>query len=607
MDESIISRLKAELPTIESHLQHTIAGCGDKVKAPCPVCGGKDRFYVRKDGSYGCRQCGASGRDNVDFFRWIDGLDFKGLARKYLDGNGSPPSKNRLKARAVRENLTKTYSYRDEDGAELFQVFRFEEEKREKTFRQGINGDWKAGIKGIRRVLYRLPEIANAREIVLVEGEKDADSLATLGLTATTSPMGADNWKGQYAEFLRGKQIVIIPDNDTPGEKYLNAVLPTLHGVAESVKIVRLPAANDVTDFISKFEEPEEAAERLAVMIESAEEYRPPEAVATAQKLIYMPNWDNCPPEVEVLATLGGIPVLHRQNICMITAGAGYGKTAAIHAALCTLVNPGNETLGLSVFGGGATLLDTEHDERLFNILWQRFMYRSGLLRPTPCPENIQWKSLRAVDKLAERKKYLMAELSESGGLLVVDGIGDFVSDPNNSDECTELVYELLSKAQVNDCGILLSLHNNPLTGKEKARGVLGSELWRKAESAIIINRKDDGICQITTGYSLGKNRANDDQLSAYFCWSEEHRMHMPCEPPEGTKGKTKKQQQQIIAALQGEYTYTDLIELIMQVADVKDSMARKKIKTLVDQGLIEKTDGGFYRERTIGHWADNI
>ena len=30
---------------------------GNEYKGPCPNCGGKDRFWVRKDGIIGCRRC----------------------------------------------------------------------------------------------------------------------------------------------------------------------------------------------------------------------------------------------------------------------------------------------------------------------------------------------------------------------------------------------------------------------------------------------------------------------------------------------------------------------------------------------------------------------
>ncbi len=99
------------------------------------------------------------------------------------------------------------YDYRDGDGRLLFQVLR----KRGKPFacrRPLPGGGWAWNLDGIERVLYRLPETAAAmaagEPVFLVEGEKDADRLAALGLAATTNPGGAGKWRATYGAALRG-------------------------------------------------------------------------------------------------------------------------------------------------------------------------------------------------------------------------------------------------------------------------------------------------------------------------------------------------------------------------------------------------------------------
>ena len=67
------------------------------------------------------------------------------------------------------------------------------------------NGGWVWKTKGIRKVLYRLPELlaADPRETVfIVEGEKDADCLAGPGIVVTTNVGGAGKgkWKSEYNE-----------------------------------------------------------------------------------------------------------------------------------------------------------------------------------------------------------------------------------------------------------------------------------------------------------------------------------------------------------------------------------------------------------------------
>jgi hypothetical protein len=97
------------------------------------------------------------------------------------------------KGRSGGRRIVEAYDYRDERGALLFQVVRFEP----KDFRQRRpdgKGGWTWSVKGIRPVPYRLPELlavpADAL-VFIVEGEKDANNLAELGLIATCNAGGA--------------------------------------------------------------------------------------------------------------------------------------------------------------------------------------------------------------------------------------------------------------------------------------------------------------------------------------------------------------------------------------------------------------------------------
>ena len=178
---------------------------------------------------------------------------------------------------------TKIYSYTDAQGAELFQVCRFETEwqgKRAKTFRQRryAPDDPKANAAGwvwsvpesIRdTTLYRLPAVRAAvdsrQTVYLVEGEKDVETLERLGYTATCNPGGAGKWREGYTAHLAGADVVILPDNDPEnrddpekgrtGQKHAWNVATQLHGKARRVRIVdltqcyaQLPKKGDISD-----------------------------------------------------------------------------------------------------------------------------------------------------------------------------------------------------------------------------------------------------------------------------------------------------------------------------------------------------------------------
>ena len=148
--------------------------------------------------------------------------------------------------------IDKTYDYTDEHGQLLFQVIRYFP----KSFGQRRplpDAQWAYNLDGVDRVPYRLPELLAATDVVVVEGEKDADRLAALGLTATTSSSGAGKWRHEFGTYFGGKSVVIIPDNDDAGKKHAEEIRVSLLSVARKVRVVELPGLapkGDVSDWL---------------------------------------------------------------------------------------------------------------------------------------------------------------------------------------------------------------------------------------------------------------------------------------------------------------------------------------------------------------------
>ena len=94
------------------------------------------------------------------------------------------------------------------------------------------------------RPLFNLPAVAKAKRVVLVEGEKCAEALIHLGITATTAMQGAKapSDKTDWSP-LAGKQVVIWPDRDAPGWDYAEvAAQACIAAGSVSVSILVPPA-----------------------------------------------------------------------------------------------------------------------------------------------------------------------------------------------------------------------------------------------------------------------------------------------------------------------------------------------------------------------------
>lgn len=145
--------------------------------------------------------------------------------------------------------IVATYDYADETGKLLFQVVRYQP-KAFKQRRPDGRGGWLWSLDGQRPVLFNLPAVVKATSILIPEGEKDCQTAARLGLTATCNPGGAGKWRSEYSESLRGKDVAVICDADPAGLAHGHQVARSLVGIAQSVRLVEaLPQAKDLSEW----------------------------------------------------------------------------------------------------------------------------------------------------------------------------------------------------------------------------------------------------------------------------------------------------------------------------------------------------------------------
>ena len=254
------------------------------------------------------------------------------------------------------------YDYCNENGVLLYQVIRYSP----KTFKQRRPGDkhgewiWKLG--DVRRVLYRLSDIVSAvaagRSVHIVEGEKDADNLAKLGLAATTCAGGAEKWSPEYNESLRGADVVIIPDNDQPGHRHVKQVAASLSGTAKRVRILDIakhwpecPSGGDISVWI----EAGGTADQLSALIAEQEEWNAPKL--RLQPLTLSKFFSLAIKPREMLLA----PIIPEKGLAMLYASRGTGKTF-IALGIAYAVATGTGFLRWKAAEGAARPVDRRRD-----------------------------------------------------------------------------------------------------------------------------------------------------------------------------------------------------------------------------------------------------
>lgn len=206
-----------------------------------------------------------------------------------------PETAKRTNSKRTDRREVTAHDYRDEYGALLFQVVRYDPKGFSQRRPDG-NGGWIPNLDGVRRVLYRFPELLAADPnawIFIVEGEKDADRLAAAGLVSTTNPGGAGKWSKVDSGPLRGRRVVVLCDNDPSGERHRNDVARDLFGKAAEVRCVELhglPSKGDVSDWLDAGH----TVSELLALVEAADSLKgkPPPPGETPVVVSPAPAWD---------------------------------------------------------------------------------------------------------------------------------------------------------------------------------------------------------------------------------------------------------------------------------------------------------------------------
>ncbi|MGE8186308.1 DUF927 domain-containing protein [Pseudomonas sp. NPDC086278] len=153
---------------------------------------------------------------------------------------------------------SKMWIYRDVQGQPLMALYRFDlapdaDGRPKKVFApltwcqraDGQTKQWRWQGLPDPRPLLRLDELAQRVDapVVLCEGEKAADAAAELlpGYVATCWPNGSNSWHKADLTPLKGRDVLLWPDNDVSGKACMETVADKLREVgAASVQVIAL-------------------------------------------------------------------------------------------------------------------------------------------------------------------------------------------------------------------------------------------------------------------------------------------------------------------------------------------------------------------------------
>lgn len=302
---------------------------------------------------------------------------------------------------------------------------------------------------------------------------------------------------------------------------------------------------------------------------------------------------------------IGSTPVCTVGNITNISAGVKAGKSSVLAAMMAATMatNPDlADCLGFksrNARGRAIIHLDTEQSRSDHYTLVERAVLRSRLAEPPPWLMSYCVTGFTVAELVSSLRLLLVEGREKFGGIhsAFIDGIADLVQDVNDPLACNVLVTELHALAIKFTCPIISAIHFNP--GTEKTRGHLGSQLERKAETNLRLDKIDGAMVVWSEKNRRAPISKNEGPR---FVWSEEHQMHVSVE----TLGKIRAEDRRRELARQAKAVFSHAKSVAMRWREIvsglqvvekplSESGARKRIDKMVEDGILTKTNNGQY------------
>jgi hypothetical protein len=432
-----------------------------------------------KDGRAFCWSQGCFGEKGADVFELVrlrEGLaTFADQKRRVCEIGGIPANgKDNSRRREVD-----AYNYTDDAGNLLYQVVRYEP----KDFRQrrpdGQNG-WIWNLESVRRRLYRLTAVLADPEAVIVfhEGEACVHAALEAGLPGCHSTTSGGAGKANLTDLtpLRGRRVVIIPDNDDPGRRHGNELARlALEVGAQDVRLLHLPALpprGDVADWLKRGG----TAETFRALLDAADPWS--ETKPAGLPLTRLGDLLNEPESAVDWIVNGRLPV---GGLSLLAAKPKAGKST-LARCLALAVSRGADFLGQPSQQGPVLYLALEEKRSEVRKHFKAMGAKDDpiFIFTSPSPQD----GLDQLRLAAEREKPM---------LIIVDPLFKFVrvKDSNDYAAITIALEPLLTLARETGAHVL-AVHHLGKGEREGGDAILGSTaIYAAVDTALLMKRTE--------------------------------------------------------------------------------------------------------------------
>jgi hypothetical protein len=246
------------------------------------------------------------------------------------------------------------------------------------------------------------------------------------------------------------------------------------------------------------------------------------------------------PKEPTTRLYLADKPIATPGNIVTLISKAKTGKTAALGAAVASIIAATTNTLDRDTFkfrssnpmGHAVIVIDTEQSRYDAWQCYQRTLKRAGDDADPPWLHHYALVGYTAGELREATELALKHGMDKHGGvfILIIDGVADLAASVNDEAECNGLVSWIRKLTVDYDAPAICVIHSNEakMSGDD-GRGHLGKQLTRKAESNLLL--KKTGEVTVITSEKQRKAPITEADGVA-FAWSDKAGRHVICDAP---------------------------------------------------------------------------
>jgi len=321
---------------------------------------------------------------------------------------------------------------------------------------------------------------------------------------------------------------------------------------------------------------------------------------------------NNPPPDsAPILTNERGDVLGEKGNIIVVQGTVKSGKTGLISACIAALVGApdDSDTLGIVAPPTPGLILhfDCEQGPRNHYRLMDTIIRKRCSSRTDP--PTLESFSLLDID-LADRWPLVEAVASKFAEntpikCVIFDGGADFLKSLNDEETAFDMVDRQYKFARKFDCLAAIVVHENPGTDMGKIRGHYGSQLHRKCQSAIVVEKGKDEISTLYASFLRDGSWPKSE--ATFFKYDTAKAMHIECMDPTSDRksqkddSKTAKLHEIAKQALIKPLTYARLLEAIAANEGCSEATARTRYREMSDQKIIKKNSDGSWQIATKG------